>query len=704
MRFRKQLVLPPIIAVLAASPAVWAQPSPAGGEFRVNAYTSGVQRLGSVAAVPTGGFVVVWTSGAADGSGQGVFARRYDPAGQGGPEFRVNTYTTGDQVSPSVAADRRGNFVVVWTGPDGSGGGVFGQRFDAAGAALGGEFRVNAVTTGPQSAAGVASDDAGNFVVAWTGSAAVLQRYDSSGTPRGAPLQFADRSSAGVASDATGNFVALLEGCPGPGMWRRICARVFDRSGAPRGGEFRLTQHADTWDVETHGGAAWDTHGGFVVAWNLGYYHPPAAPPAVAGTSSGTFWRRFDGSGAPRGAPFEVSPAPGYPSIASGAAGDFIVAWGFGDVFAQRYEASGQARGAPFRVNSYTPSYQYFASLAADPAGNVVVAWDSQLQDGSQTGVFGQRFGGILPAALSVDTVATGGANGNRVLEQGESVDVRPAWRNANGAALAFNGAGLAFTGPPAGMSYDLLDGAATYGTVAHGATAQCSDCYGVAVTQAESRPSTHWDATFTERLTPDALGQTMPWPLHIGDSFGDVPRSSPFYRSVETLLHRGVTAGCATAAYCPGSPVTRAQMSAFVLLARHGAAFVAPACSPPNLFADVPETSVFCDVVEELARRGVVGGCGGGNYCPDASVSREQMPVFVLRLLDPALVPPACTTPMFADVPASSPFCRWIEELARRGVVGGCGGGRYCPAAAVTRDQMAVFLVGTYGLTLYGP
>ena len=65
---------------------------------------------------------------------------------------------------------------------------------------------------------------------------------------------------------------------------------------------------------------------------------------------------------------------------------------------------------------------------------------------------------------------------------------------------------------------------------------------------------------------------------------------------------------------------------------------------------------------------------------------------------------PPACTTPVFNDVPASSPFCRWIEELARRGIVGGCGGGQYCPTGIVARDQMSVFLGGTFGLLLYVP
>ena len=73
-----------------------------------------------------------------------------------------------------------------------------------------------------------------------------------------------------------------------------------------------------------------------------------------------------------------------------------------------------------------------------------------------------------------------------------------------------------------------------------------------------------------------------------------------------------------------------------------------------------------------------------------------------VVSTLNPALLPPACGTPVSADVPASSAYCRWIEELFRRGVVAGCGGGNYCPADAVTREQMAVFLAATFSLLLY--
>jgi hypothetical protein len=165
------------------------------------------------------------------------------------------------------------------------------------------------------------------------------------------------------------------------------------------------------------------------------------------------------------------------------------------------------------------------------------------------------------------------------------------------------------------------------------------------------------------------------------------------------------VTAGCAAGQYCPASATTREQMAVFVLLAKQGPAYSPPACAPPNTFADVPETSVFCRWIEDLARRQVVSGCGNGLYCPTAPVTREQMAVFVLKTLDFFLQPAACEPPnLFTDVPETSPFCPWIEELARRGVVGGCAPGLYCPTQAVSREQMGVFLGVTFGLTLYGP
>ena len=133
---------------------------------------------------------------------------------------------------------------------------------------------------------------------------------------------------------------------------------------------------------------------------------------------------------------------------------------------------------------------------------------------------------------------------------------------------------------------------------------------------------------------------------------------------------------------------------------------YTPPACvAGSERFSDVPAASAFCRWIEELARRGIVGGCGGGRYCPQGVVSRETLAVYVLLTREgTGYVPPACTVPVFNDVPATSPFCRWIEELARRGIVGGCGGGAYCPGVAVAREQMSVFLTGTFGLLLYAP
>jgi S-layer homology domain len=301
-----------------------------------------------------------------------------------------------------------------------------------------------------------------------------------------------------------------------------------------------------------------------------------------------------------------------------------------------------------------------------------------------------------------VAPVALPNAEGNGVLEACETVALRPGWRNDTGATETVSGTLTSFTGP-SGATYTIMDGAAVYGTIPDGGGASCtSDCHSVAVSCASPRPAAHWDANLVETLAP--VPQHGHLALHVGESFQDVPRTSPFYRFVETLLHRGVTAGCSAALFCPGSAVTREQMAVFVLRAKEDEDFVPYPCVGGILFPDVSESNPTCPYIQAIARRGIAGGCGGGLFCPGDPVSREQMAVFVLRTLDPALSPPACTTPMFADVPPGSPFCRWIEDLARRGVVTGCGGENYCPGSAVTRDQMAVFLGVSFGLSLYGP
>jgi hypothetical protein len=119
----------------------------------------------------------------------------------------------------------------------------------------------------------------------------------------------------------------------------------------------------------------------------------------------------------------------------------------------------------------------------------------------------------------------------------------------------------------------------------------------------------------------------------------------------------------------------------------------------PPctGVFGDVPCPSLFADWIEQLAAEGITAGCGDGNHCPGSPVTRAQMAVFMLKTKHgPAFDPPDCAG-VFADVPCPSLFADWIEQLAAEQITGGCGGGNYCPDNPNTRAQMAAFLVKTF-------
>jgi predicted outer membrane repeat protein len=181
------------------------------------------------------------------------------------------------------------------------------------------------------------------------------------------------------------------------------------------------------------------------------------------------------------------------------------------------------------------------------------------------------------------------------------------------------------------------------------------------------------------------------------GMQFLDVPVGTNFYEEIGKLSAVGITLGCGQGNYCPDSSVTRQQMAAF--LSRALGVFNPPTPGAQR-FADVLPDNPFYAFIEELAVRQITLGCGGGNYCPDSSVTREQMAAFVIRALhEPGYVPPTPGMQRFADVPPDNPFYRHIEEMAVRQITLGCGGSNYCPTANVTRGQMAAFLVRAFGL-----
>jgi hypothetical protein len=183
---------------------------------------------------------------------------------------------------------------------------------------------------------------------------------------------------------------------------------------------------------------------------------------------------------------------------------------------------------------------------------------------------------------------------------------------------------------------------------------------------------------------------------------FLDIPPSNPFHDYVIKVALHGITAGCGGGNYCGTNAVTRAQMAVFLLKAEHSSSYAPPACK--GVFADVPCPGGFAvDWVEQLFNEGITGGCGGGNYCPNNPVRRDQMAVFLLKTSQGSgYVPPPATGTIFADVPANAFAADWIEDLYNRNITGGCASNplRYCPGSSNNRQQMAVFLVKMFNLS----
>jgi hypothetical protein len=171
------------------------------------------------------------------------------------------------------------------------------------------------------------------------------------------------------------------------------------------------------------------------------------------------------------------------------------------------------------------------------------------------------------------------------------------------------------------------------------------------------------------------------------------------FHDAIHALAANGITAGCGNGNFCPNDSVTRAQMAVFLLKSKHGAGYAPPAASG-DVFDDVPAAAFAAAWIEQLAAEGIAAGCGGGDFCPNSSVTRAQMAVFLLKsLLGAGYAPPPASGTVFGDVPEGAFAASWIEDLEARGITSGCGGGNYCPHNANTRGQMAVFLVTTFSL-----
>jgi hypothetical protein len=377
--------------------------------------------------------VRVWTAGG-PAVAQPVFR-------QGG-EFQVNRYTTGSQYDPSIAVDADGDFVVVWTDSSreiNGGRGIWGVRFNSAGAVLGTDFHVNTYTTSIQHRAQVAIESNGDFVVVWqsftqaqAGTYTIFgQRFTSAGAPIG--IEFQVQSSTAfyswqpkIASDGDGDFVVVWESSFGDASFGSVFARRFNSSGSPLGIDFMV----NTFTPQKQGNpvVAADADGDFVIAWE--------SFNQIVSSGYDVFAKRFNSAGAVLATEFKVNTYTAnnqaVPAVAADADGDFVAAWHSlhqdGDdmgIFARRFNSSGIGQATEFMVNTYTVNYQRKPNIAADDGGDFVVTWENRFRDGSYEGTFARRVtaSGAFGPEFQVNSYTFSGQNQTEGLFSSQAVD-----------------------------------------------------------------------------------------------------------------------------------------------------------------------------------------------------------------------------------------------------------------------------------------
>lgn len=152
---------------------------------------------------------------------------------------------------------------------------------------------------------------------------------------------------------------------------------------------------------------------------------------------------------------------------------------------------------------------------------------------------------------------------------------------------------------------------------------------------------------------------------------------------AIAAITEARITSGCDNSGelYCPDALVSRAQMATFLTRALE-----LPEASE-DYFTD-DDGSLHEDSINRLAEAGVTVGCGKASFCPEESMTREQMAAFVVR----AFTLPDTDTDFFVDDPLSLHQAS-INALAASGITAGCAADNYCPLDNVTRGQMATFL-----------
>jgi hypothetical protein len=379
---RRALAIFAFAAAVTSPAQAQAQAPLSGPDLLLNSYTTGYQGRPAVAATLDGGFLVTWHSSGL--SGFDVVARRFDTAAMPvSTEFVLSS--TNNLYESLIAASPAGDFVVLWRAGSGD---SMGQMLDSAGAPVGASF---SVTTG-QASSDVAWASSSEFAVVWEApdgdpNGVFARVFDDTGAPLGAQFQVNGYTTGfqgqpEVAGLSDGNFVVAWSGAGTTGYG--VFARRFDAGGAALGSDFVVNPNPAQHEATVAGLST----GEFVVAWTR-----------AGVTEDHVFAQRFSNAGVAVGTEFQVNQAAlaGSPRIVELSDGTFAVAWwgvlGQATPMARQFDASWAPLGSEFRVSSYTAFTEFPPEIAATTDGAFVLTWDRPYGgDASGSGVFGRVF------------------------------------------------------------------------------------------------------------------------------------------------------------------------------------------------------------------------------------------------------------------------------------------------------------------------
>jgi hypothetical protein len=182
--------------------------------------------------------------------------------------------------------------------------------------------------------------------------------------------------------------------------------------------------------------------------------------------------------------------------------------------------------------------------------------------------------------------------------------------------------------------------------------------------------------------------------------TFEDVPLDHWAYAYIETLYQLGYIAGCSTSPrlYCPEQIMTRAESAVFVERGIHNAEYMPPDPTQ-QIFDDVALSEWFAKWASQLWEDGYTSGCGTNPliYCPLQEHTIAEGCVFYLRMMNGNDYEPSQASGIFADVPSTEWYARWVEAAYQAGILIPCQYEpelRACPLDGLDRATGAYMMV----------